>query len=144
MKIAVRNLLIAVAGCLFGINTATALDWMHCSTIELDAERLACYDSIAAESAERRISSNDLDTEKEIIISRCREKWGDHGSRMVKHCVDEDMAAYEQLVTYPSSHAAFITRCIKKWGEHGWRMVRHCADEDIAAERALSKIQNSQ
>ena len=76
MKIAVRNLLIASAGCLLGISTATALDWMHCSTIELDAEHLACYDSIATESTERHISSNDLNTEKEILISRCREEWG--------------------------------------------------------------------
>ena len=114
MKIAVRNLLIAIAGYLLGISTATALDSMHCSTIELDAERLACYDSIAAESTERHISSNDLNTEKEILISRCREEWGEYGSRMVKHFVDEDLTAYEQLVTYPGSHTAFITRCIKE------------------------------
>ena len=33
VKFAVRILLIAGAGCLFGISTATALDWMQCSTI---------------------------------------------------------------------------------------------------------------
>ena len=54
------------------------------------------------------------------------------------------VAAYEQLMTYPSSHTTFITRCIKEVGEHGWRMVKYCAEKDIAAERALGIIQISQ
>ena len=142
MKIAVRILVIAGAGCFFSINTVTALDWIHCSTIERDAERFACYDSIAAASAGRHISSNDFDTEKDIIISRCREEMGGFGSAMVKICVDQDIAAYEELVTYPDSHTTFITRCVKEMGDYGWQMVKHCADQDIAAERALRKIQN--
>ena len=146
MEIAVRILVIVGAGWLLGISSATALDWMQCLTIESDAERLACYDLITAESASagHPNSSNDWDAEKDMIISRCREEMEEHGSRMVKYCVDKDIAAYEQLVTYPSSHATFITRCIKEMGEHGWRMVKYCADKDIAAERALGKIQNSQ
>ena len=144
MEIAVRILVIASAGWLLGISTATALEWMQCSPIESDAQRLACYDLIAVESAGHPISSNDWDTEKDMIISRCRKEMEEHGSRMVKYCVDKDIAAYEQLETYPSSHTTFITRCIKEMGEHGWRMVKYCADKDIAAERALGKIQNSQ
>ena len=77
MKITVRILLMAGAGCLFGISTATALDWMQCSTIEHAAERLVCYDSIAAETAGHHISSNDWNMEKEIVISRCRRQMGD-------------------------------------------------------------------
>ena len=144
MKIAVRNLLIAAAGCLLGISTATALDWTQCSTIEHAAERLACYDSIAAESAGRHISSNDWNMEKEIIISRCRTQMGGYGSAMVKACVDRDITAYEELTDYLDSFAAFIDRCKKQMGEYGWAMVKACADRDIAAERALGKLQNPQ
>ena len=74
--------MIAGAGWLLGIITATALDWMQCSTIESDAERLACYDLIAAESAGHSISSNDWNTENDMIISRCREEMEEHGSRI--------------------------------------------------------------
>ena len=144
MKIAVRYLLIAGAGCLFGISTATALDWMQCSTIKHDSERLACYDSIAVESAGRHILSNDWNMEKEIIISRCRTQMGGYGSAMVKACVDQDITAYEEVADYPDSLTAFIARCKKQMGDYGWAMVKACADQDIAAERALSKIQNSQ
>ena len=144
MKIAVRNLLIACAGCLFGISTATALDWMQCSTIEHDTERLSCYDSIAAESAGGHISSNDWNMEKEIIISRCRTQMGGYGSAMVKACVDRDIAAYEEVTDYPDSLTAFIARCKRQMGEYGWAMVKACADRDIAAERALGKLQNPQ
>ena len=144
MKIAVRILIIAGANCLFGINTVTALDWMQCSTLERDVERLACYDSVVAESTGGHDSSNDWDSEKDMIISRCREEMGGYGSAMVKHCVDEDIAAYEELVTYSDSQTAFVDRCIKEMGDYGWRMVKHCTDKDIAAERALRKIQNSE
>ena len=74
-------------------NTETALDWMQCTAIERDAERLACYDAIAAESAGRHISSNEPDTEKDMIILRCREEMGDYGWRMNRHCTDRDIAA---------------------------------------------------
>ena len=144
MKIAVRIFLIASAGCLFGISTATALDWMQCSTIEHAAERLVCYDAIAAESAGRHISSNDWNMEKEIVISRCRTQMGGYGSAMVKACVDQDIAAYEELADYSDSFTAFIARCKKQMGEYGWAMVKACADQDIAAERALGKLQNLQ
>ena len=140
----VRNLVMAGISCFFCINTVTALDWMQCTTIERDAERLICYDAIAAESAGRHISSNEPDAEKDMIILRCREEMGEYGSATVKHCVDRDIAAYEELVTYPDSHTAFITRCIKEMGDYGWRTVKHCADRDIVAERALRGIQNTE
>ena len=95
---------------------------------ELDRfERENCVDSSAA-------AGKDVTQE---IIARCRTEWPDEAV-MVKHCVDQDLAALRALDTYPEEHQPIITRCLQEWsGEY--KMVKHCADQNIEAEEALSR-----
>ena len=117
--------------------TYVSADLERCAVIKQDAERLACYDAIANESKTRKTEGAGQD-ERSLVIARCRTQMGEYGSRMVKLCVDQDMAAYEALQAYPDEHSTFIERCMRQMGEYGWRMVKLCADQDIEAERALA------
>ena len=129
--------MVMVSGYALGVEAASALDWERCAAIKQDMERLACYDTIVA-GMKPRVSSDVSHDERNAVISRCRAQMGEYGSAMVKACVDQDMAAYEALQTYPDDRASFIDRCAKQMGKYGWSMVKACADQDIEAERALA------
>lgn len=75
---------------------------------------------------------------KDEIISWCRESMGDFGPSMVKSCVDQDMAAHEQLAGYSSEWEEIVQRCKSQMMSlGGWKLVKSCADQDIAAEKEL-------
>lgn len=75
---------------------------------------------------------------KDEIISHCRESMGDFGPSMVKSCVDQDIAAHEQLAGYSSEWEVIIQRCkTQMLSIGGWKLVQSCADQDISAEKAL-------
>ena len=137
MKLKGLILALTVAVMVPGLGTVSALDWERCGTIKQDMERLACYDALMAKMKNRASSDVSRD-ERSAVISRCRTQMGEYGSAMVKACVDQDMAAYETLRSYPDEHAPFIERCAKQMGEYGWSMVKACTDQDIKAERALA------
>lgn len=73
------------------------------------------------------------------VLSRCRKSMGDHGSAMVKACVDRDLAAYDALAKNPTQDRPFVVRCEKQMLDYGWAMIKACADRDIAAASALAK-----
>ena len=128
---------IVVTGSFSKVGAVDASGWAHCASVKQDTERLACYDAMAAGTAERRTLGSGRHSERDAMISRCRTQMGEYGSAMVKACVDQDSAAYKLLQTYPDDLSPFIQRCVKHMGEYGWSMVKACADQDIAAERAL-------
>ena len=144
--------LIVTAATVGAITLATSLpavveasDLARCASVEDDAQRLACYDRLAEETLsredrQRSAGSRDETAERERIVSRCREEMGQHGSAMVKFCVDEDLTAYRSLQRYPAELHPFVQRCQKEMGLYGWSMVKFCADEDIGAERALNDM----
>ena len=75
---------------------------------------------------------------KDEVISHCRESMGSFGASMVKSCVDQDMAAYEQLAGYSSEWEEVIQRCRSEMLSVGdWYLVKACTDQDISAEKAL-------
>lgn len=112
-------------------------DLERCAAVRDNVGRFACYDAMANESTTRRTQDAGQGA-RSLVIARCRTQMGEYGSRMVKLCVDQDMAAYETLQAYPDAHSAFIERCIRQMGEYGWRMIKLRADQDIEAERDLT------
>ena len=80
--------------------------------------------------------ANTIASVRSSAIERCREAMGDYGSAMVKACVDQDVAAYQALVSY-SAHEAMILRCRRNMESYGWAMIKACVDQDIEAEGAL-------
>ena len=127
------------------IGGAEASDLSSCAKLKDGAERLACYDLLAkytlsGETGKPSANESDEATERERIVSRCREEMGEHGSAMVKYCVVEVIAAYQALQSYPAEFRPFVERCNREMGRYGWAMVKFCADEDIDAERALGDM----
>ena len=124
---------------------AKSSDLATCANVKDDVERLACYDLLAKESqgeetGERSAAESNDAAERKIIVSRCREEMGEHGSAMVKYCAERDIAAYGALQRYPLELRPFIERCEHEMGPYGWSMVKYCADKDIDAERALGDL----
>ena len=75
---------------------------------------------------------------RESILDRCRTQMSAFGAATVKFCVDEDVAAYQALSSYPDGVESILDRCRNQvLSVGGWTTVKFCADQDIAAERAL-------
>lgn len=76
---------------------------------------------------------------KAEIINRCKAEMGEHGSMMVKGCIDQDIKAYKNLQKYDSSANGIIQRCKSQMLDYGWTMVKGCADQDIKAQKAIDR-----
>lgn len=92
------------------------------------------------DTVELPLSSTDsLNSEKNEIVTRCRDSMEEHGAAMVKACADRDIAALNELNNYPQEYQPAIAQCMERMIEHGYAMVKACADRDIEAEKALSR-----
>ena len=71
------------------------------------------------------------------IKSGCQSRVGSYGAALVKACVDQDIAAYNALQSYPSKHQRIIDRCDHAMvATGGWSLVKASVDQDIAAATA--------
>jgi hypothetical protein len=59
---------------------------------------------------------------RQEVIARCRAAAGQHGSWLVKACVDQDIEAFKALAEYPESAARSSTGALTKRGstDGGW------------------------
>jgi len=98
----------------------------------------ASFLSSGDHSKSRGSKKTDKDV-KDEIIERCRAQMGEHGSAMVKACVDQDLEAFSTLMKYPSESKEIIDRCKGQIVSYGWNMVKACTDQDTEAKTALQK-----
>ena len=71
---------------------------------------------------------------KDIVALCSRRK--EMGWKIVKKCIDDDIAAAPVLVAYARDHGPLLERCqIEYLGREASR-IKHCVDKAIEAEKA--------
>ena len=70
-------------------------------------------------------------------VNRCMYEVGEFGNAMVQTCIEQDVSAAKQLMTYPRAAREAIARCTEKLQVRGWPTVKTCVDKELEAEAAL-------
>lgn len=128
---------VAVASCVFAMKASVASEREHATMVNQNMERLACLDAIANPTGHGAPVEATSD-ERSKIIAGCLSQTGEFGTIMTRMCIEQDLAAYEALLTYPEQCAPSVVRCAKQLGQHGWGMVKICVDKDIESARATA------
>ena len=76
----------------------------------------------------------------EDAVNRCMYEVGEFGNAMVQTCVEQDVAAAKQLMTYPRNARESIARCTEKLQLRGWSTVKACVDKELEAGAALDAL----